>query len=307
LAIRDYLAVGGKTIFCGDRIAYNLAPNDPCGGVGEDSLGGEFLSGIMGCTYQGEMEGHFTKPYVYLSAVPSIDVALVTRSETVDLTGLLDQTIVYRECPYLKDQSYVVANAAPPPGYVAQSLLTVDNSGVGPSDGAIYCEKDSVGQLVYINYDLCGFVNHERTACDGSAPLNRPTFVADTYDGRVEVIKVILHNIFNLASTGTPGGTSDTPKTTVYRWALSQNAPNPAAAGTQIRFEVARTSDVSIKVFNAMGQLVRTLEDRRVQPGRYSVHWDGTNAVGEKVSSGVYFYKMETAYFSATRKMLILK
>ncbi len=306
VAIRAYLAGGGKMILAGDRIAKCMAPTED-GGSGEDSLGGEFLTGIMGCDYQGEMESHFTKPYVYLSAVPSIDVALIGRTETVDLTGLLDQTIVYRECPYLKDQSYVVANGAPPTGYVPQSLLTVDNSSVGPSDGAIYCEKDSIGQLVYINYDLCGFVNHTRTACDGSAPLNRPTFTAGTYDGRVELIKVILNDIFNLASSGTKGGTSDTPKTTVYRWALSQNAPNPAAAGTEIRFEIARTSDVSIKVFNAMGQLVRTLENRRVQPGRYSVHWDGTNTVGEKVSSGVYFYKMETAYFSATRKMLILK
>jgi hypothetical protein len=306
VAIRAYLAGGGKMILAGDRIAKCMAPTDD-GGSGEDSLGGEFLSGIMGCTYLGEMESHFTKPYVYLSAAPSVDVTLKTREETVDLTGLLDQTIVYRECPYLKDQSYVVANTSPPPGYAAQPLLAVDNYGSDPADGAVYCEKDSVGQLVYINYDLCGFVNHTRTACDGSAPTGRPTFVADTYDGRVDLIKVILNDIFGLASSGKPGGTSDTPKATVYRWALSQNAPNPAAAGTEIRFEVARTSDVSIKVFNAMGQLVRTLENRRIQPGRHSVRWDGTNAVGEKVSSGVYFYKMETAYFNATRKMLVLK
>jgi flagellar hook assembly protein FlgD len=56
-----------------------------------------------------------------------------------------------------------------------------------------------------------------------------------------------------------------------------------------------------------MGQLVRTLENKRLDPGRYSTHWDGTNASGQRVSSGVYFYKMEAGQFGATKKMLVVK
>jgi flagellar hook assembly protein FlgD len=56
-----------------------------------------------------------------------------------------------------------------------------------------------------------------------------------------------------------------------------------------------------------MGQLVRTLENRRLGPGPYSVHWDGTNSDGQTVSSGVYFYKMQADGFSATRKMMLLR
>jgi len=52
---------------------------------------------------------------------------------------------------------------------------------------------------------------------------------------------------------------------------------------------------------------VKTLENRRLDPGAYSVHWDGTNTAGQRVSSGVYFYKMESRDFEATRKMLVLK
>ncbi len=121
-------------------------------------------------------------------------------------------------------------------------------------------------------------------------------------------MRTILEDIFMLTpSMPGGGGHSDIPKATQFRWALGQNMPNPVASMTEIRFEVARSSDISIKVYNAMGQLVRTLRDGRVQPGRYSVQWDGTNASGEKVSSGVYFYKMDADKFQATKKMLIVK
>jgi hypothetical protein len=300
IALRDYLAGGGKLVLCGDRIAYNMYE------VGEDSLGGEFLSGIMGATYQEEKESAFSKPYTYCTAVPSIN----RLGTPVSTAGLLASTALYRECPYLKDQTYVLTNASPPGGYTAQPLLTVDNPSAtaDPADEAIYVEYLGVGQCVYVNADLCAWVNHTTTTCPSQAPAGLPPVAAGTYDGRVELIRFILEDLFQLPSSGTgQGGTSDTPKATVYRWALGQNSPNPAAGGTEIRFEVARTSDVSIKVFNAMGQLVRTLHDGRVEAGKHAVQWDGKNAAGQKVSSGVYFYKMHSDRFNATRKMLVLR
>jgi hypothetical protein len=301
VAIRDWLQIGGKVVLCGDRIAYNMAV------VGEDSLGGEFLGGVMGSSYKAEMEGAFTKPYIYLQAAPSVTVFGVPT--TINPT-YMDSIALYRECPYLKDMSYVVTNSAPPAGYTAQPLLYVLNPdpAQAPAHGAVYVESQSVGQCVYLNYDMCAFVNHTRTECDGSAPSGMPTFTPGAYYGRVEFLRTVLERIMLLPSTGTGnGGTSGTEPKSVFRWALNQNTPNPCAGSTQIRFEVARTSDISIKVYNAMGQLVRTLENRRMDPGRYSVHWDGTNAVGQRVSSGVYFYKMQTKQFEATQKMLVLK
>jgi hypothetical protein len=301
LAIRDYLGAGGKVVMIGDRIAYSMDPD----GANEDSLGGEFLSGIMGCDYQAEMESGFTKPYVYLEAVSSVSV--FGTPVAVDLDSLL----VYRECPYLKDMSYVVTNASPPTGYTAQPLLEVLDPPIAydPADGAIYVEYQDVGQCVFINYDFCGWMTHMATECDGNVPTGRPGFTPGYYYGRVDLMRVILEDIMGLPSQGTgAGGTSDVdPKKNTFQWALHQNSPNPAASGTEIRFEVARTSDVSIKVFNAMGQLVKTLENERMQPGKYSLHWDGTNRAGEKVSSGVYFYKMEAGQFGATKKMLVVK
>jgi flagellar hook assembly protein FlgD len=64
---------------------------------------------------------------------------------------------------------------------------------------------------------------------------------------------------------------------------------------------------VSIKVYNAQGQLVNTLVDARMEPGRYSARWDGKNLAGERVASGVYFYKMAAGQFNATKKMLVVR
>jgi hypothetical protein len=300
LAIQSYLNQGGKVVLAGDRIAYNM------GYVGEDSLGGEFLNGIMGCDYIEEMEGAFDKPYVYLEAAASV----TTTHGVVPVP--MDSLLIYRECPYLKDMSYVYASQSPDTGYTAQSLLYVLNPAAtaDPSDGAIYVEKPATGgQCVYINYDFCGFVTHEASQCSGSHPSGSPTYAPGYYYGRVDLMRFILQDLFLLTPPypNGGGGAGVPPTGTQFRWALGQNIPNPVATTTEIRFEVASTSDVSIKVYNAMGQLVRTLKNERMQPGRYNATWDGTNASGEKVSSGVYFYKMEAGKFEATNKMLILK
>jgi hypothetical protein len=297
-AIKAYLASGGKVVLCGDRIAYNMSV------VGEDSLGGEFLAGIMGCTYQEEMESPFTKPFVYAEAAPTVNVF----GSPVAIP--LDSVVVYRECPYLKDMSYVETNTSPPGGYVVQELLDVLNTGptYNNSDGAVYVEYNNAGQCVYVNFDLSAVATHTATYCSGTTPDGAPEFDAGYYYGRVDLMRVILYNLFGLPPLSGGGGTSGVePPKAMYQWALSQNSPNPLTSGTRIDFEVARTSDVSIKVYNAMGQLVQVLKDGRVDPGRYSVAWDGRNQAGERVSSGVYFYKMEGDRFFATKKMLVVK
>jgi hypothetical protein len=217
----------------------------------------------------------------------------------------MDSMVVYRECPYLKDMSYVVTKSPPWSGYTAQPLLTVLNPGANASDAAIYTEYQGRGQVVFVNFDLCSSVNHERTQCSGTPPEPTPDFDPGYYYGRVELMKVILFNLFGLA--GGQGSQVIEPPKAVFQWALGQSSPNPLATSAEIRFEVARTSDVSIKVFNAMGQLVKVLRDGQMAPGRYVATWDGRNQAGEHVSSGVYFYSMEAEKYKATKKMLVVK
>jgi hypothetical protein len=88
---------------------------------------------------------------------------------------------------------------------------------------------------------------------------------------------------------------------------LHQNHPNPFNPTTIIRYELATAGRVSVKVYDVSGALVKTLEDRDRAPGRYEVGWDGENERGERVSSGVYFYVLETPSVRLTKKMVCIK
>jgi hypothetical protein len=298
-ALRDYLGSGGKAVLLGDRMAYNMTPSVE-GGVGADSLNGEFLGGIMGCEYIEEQEMPTLRPYLYAVGVDTVEI--FGAPVAIDL----DTMLVYRDCPYLKDMSYVAVIDSPPAGYTAQQLMYLTDAAVGNADEAIYTEYLGVGQCVFVNFDLCASANHVRGYCDGLSAPPTPDFAAGVYEGRVDLMRVILEDIFGLPS-GSGGPANVAPPVLRTRWALAQNAPNPCINGTDIRYEVALAARVRIKVYNALGQEIKILVDGNRAPGAHSAHWDGRNAAGEPVTSGVYFYKIEAGPFTATRKMLVLR
>ncbi len=89
--------------------------------------------------------------------------------------------------------------------------------------------------------------------------------------------------------------------------ALVQNYPNPFNPSTIIRFQLANAGTVRLAVYSVDGQLVKRLVDGAQQAGQYSVTWDGTNDRGSRVASGVYFYRLDAANQSVSRKMLLMK
>ena len=98
------------------------------------------------------------------------------------------------------------------------------------------------------------------------------------------------------------------PKETI----LGQNFPNPFNPETWIPYQLSQDSNVTIQIYNVSGHAVRTLNLGHKSTGSYmtnstAAYWDGKNEAGEHVSSGVYFYALQTANFSATRRMVILK
>jgi hypothetical protein len=89
---------------------------------------------------------------------------------------------------------------------------------------------------------------------------------------------------------------------------LEQNYPNPFNPTTTIAFSIKQRARVKIGVYNVAGERVRTLLDETRPAGSYTdVRWDGTDAAGAPVASGVYFYKLAGGDFSQTRKMVLLK
>jgi hypothetical protein len=172
----------------------------------------------------------------------------------------------------------------------------------------IYTEYQGVGQCAFINIDLSACINHANQYCDGTVPEGYQSFAPGYYEGRVDLMLTVLEDIFGLPSSGAgKGGTTKAPDKTAFMWALHQNSPNPVESHTAVHYEIARTCNVRLKVYNAQGQMVRSLVEERKSPGRYSAYWDGSNSAGDKVSSGVYFCRMEAADFSSVKKMLVVR
>lgn len=90
-------------------------------------------------------------------------------------------------------------------------------------------------------------------------------------------------------------------------FALAQNYPNPFNPSTTIGYAVPVTSDVTVEVFNILGQRVKALVDAMQPAGRHQITWDGTDSNGNRVSSGVYFYRITAGEFTESKKMLLLK
>ncbi|MEW6685381.1 MAG: T9SS type A sorting domain-containing protein [Candidatus Edwardsbacteria bacterium] len=89
---------------------------------------------------------------------------------------------------------------------------------------------------------------------------------------------------------------------------LMQNYPNPFSQNTDIRYQIADDSKVSLKIYNVAGQLVRTLLAYEPKsPGAYKVTWDSRDESGKQVSAGVYFYRLEAGNFTDTKKMILLR
>jgi hypothetical protein len=94
--------------------------------------------------------------------------------------------------------------------------------------------------------------------------------------------------------------------------ALLANYPNPFNPETWIPFKLSSTADVTVRIYNVKGQLVRTLNLGDKAAGTYvnrrkAAYWDGKNEHGEAVASGVYFYSIQAGKFSATRRMAMVK
>ncbi len=128
-------------------------------------------------------------------------------------------------------------------------------------------------------------------------------------DGGVQVGKTYRYALRSVDLNGT---IHDYPQTVsvevnalapkVYTYKLEQNYPNPFNPSTRIVYQVAAAGNVSLEVFDMLGRKVATLVNERKEAGEYSVNF---NAQG--LSSGVYFYRMQTDRFTQTKKLMLVK
>ncbi|MCF8306329.1 MAG: T9SS type A sorting domain-containing protein [Ignavibacteriales bacterium] len=90
-------------------------------------------------------------------------------------------------------------------------------------------------------------------------------------------------------------------------FSVQQNYPNPFNPTTNIRFAIPSDARVSVKIYNSLGQEVKTLLNSDLTRGYHSLVWNGDNDAGSKVSSGAYLYKVTAGNYSETKKMVLLR
>ena len=97
--------------------------------------------------------------------------------------------------------------------------------------------------------------------------------------------------------------TLDVPKT----FALGHNYPNPFNPETTIKYQLPKSTEVKLEVYNILGQRIATLMDEKQQAGYYSVKWGGRNDLGKNVGTGIYIYRLESKEFVKARKLALLR
>ena len=88
---------------------------------------------------------------------------------------------------------------------------------------------------------------------------------------------------------------------------MSQNYPNPFNPTTTIEFNLPTKSNVTINIYNLLGQQIQQLVNQEYSAGNYRITWDGKTSDGIQTATGIYFYRLETNNYVETKKMLLLK
>jgi hypothetical protein len=123
--------------------------------------------------------------------------------------------------------------------------------------------------------------------------------------GNVIPSKAINGKVYVKTSSGVENSTDE--MSVIPGYSLSQNYPNPFNPTTHIEFNLVRTCQVKLEIYNILGNKVNTLVNERLEAGHKSIIWDGKDDQGKDVASGIYFYKLKAGDYAEAKKMILLK
>jgi hypothetical protein len=223
---------------------------------------------------------------------------------TVD-SGAWAEGIVTRDTRvYLAEQQMGVSifDFSPPP--TATTVQAFDASAVGVSV-ELHWEVES-------DDGITGYRIHRRVV-GSAAPAVNPGGVippdADCYtDTGVEPGNTYRYTLAVLLEDGSEVLSPEVEiAVDAVPLALHQNVPNPFNPTTAISFSLPSSQHVTLSVFDVTGRLVRTIVDGPLDAGFKQCRWDGTDAAGDEVRSGVYFYRLTAGKQTLTRKMVLVR
>lgn len=194
---------------------------------------------------------------------------------------------------------------------IAVNPLTNQLYGLALAGGLYRIDKSNASSVLI---GSTGFGTGRAIAFDAEGRLfglsggsNQPLYRIDT----TTAIGTLIGNTgkSGLSAMAVRGSTVDVAENSamIKEFSLLPNYPNPFNPSTVIGYQIANNSQVSLKIYNMLGQEVRTLVNTTQSAGQYKVQWDGKDNSGKAVSSGIYFYRLEAGSFVKTRKMMLMK
>ena len=161
----------------------------------------------------------------------------------------------------------------------------------------------SILDLIRVSQGIAGSLAAPRVGAEGAAAATIEAWIAQARleDDGSRPFKQGIENLLNLLAALIPEET-----------ALLANYPNPFNPETWIPYQLAKSAEVTLTIYDLNGKMIRHLRVGHQAAGMYqsrsrAVYWDGQNQLGEPVASGLYFYTLKAGEFTATRRMLILK
>ncbi|MBT7577454.1 MAG: T9SS type A sorting domain-containing protein [Candidatus Marinimicrobia bacterium] len=240
-----------------------------------DFVAGDFEYDVLGITHSyNDINASSSAP----TAIEAVDGSLVS--------GALYTTHMAAADTLMYDPSYEISVSNWLDGFEVIDAATVNMTTFGASPVAIGLHR-------VVNDDKVVFFGFDPMSIN-AAPYTWYSFTADAPQAVAVTSFFGITSVDDLASLPT-------------EFSLAQNYPNPFNPNTTISFEVPTSSDVVISVYNMLGQKVVDLVNSSYVPGVYSVQWNGVDASGKPVGSGLYIYQMNAGKYSATSKMLYLK
>jgi hypothetical protein len=169
---------------------------------------------------------------------------------------------------------------------------------------------------VFLKYqETPGEIAIANAIVDGSPSVGAGNLVSLTFrvltefedNARFEIASGIVFDGSKLSNPVVALGSLNV-ESTPTEFALLQNFPNPFNPETTIKYNVAEGGNVALRIYNVVGQVVRTLVAEQQSAGRYTVRWNGNDDRGVSVSSGIYFYQITAgSEFQDVKKLMLLK
>jgi hypothetical protein len=287
IGLQTFLQSGGHLLSSGDNVAYALGT----GGLSEDV-------GFLGA-------------YLGIEFPAAADDKTADRALNVQGSGLLGLPFtlgLYGECPGIPRRFDKLTLAAPVPGFNANDVVATYEAGGVTDNGRAAIVKNVFltggGVAVHCGFDLAALVSV------GDVPL-ATRGVGGGSNGPACILQRVLVEDFGLPATqfaGCINSGTEAPVVELPRsgFELSEAWPNPVTERTTVRFSVPARSHVRIGVYNVLGQRVKALVDETVEADLHVREWDGSGDDGARVSSGIYFFRMDAGDFSATRKAVVV-